>query len=111
MFQSLVNGKVTTIATAGLFGDGTSVRQVGEENYRVCASFVDDWVHVSTDEICAAIRDVYSESRTVLEPSGALAVAGCKKYIGANPELRGGVYCAVTSGANVLSLVLCVDEL
>jgi threonine dehydratase len=67
MFQSLVNGHVTTIDTAGLFSDGTSVRQVGDETYRVCASFVDDWIHVSTDEICAAIRDVYSETRTVLE--------------------------------------------
>jgi threonine dehydratase len=101
MYQSLVNGKVTTIETAGLFSDGTSVRQVGEETYRVCASFVDDWVHVSTDEICAAIRDVYSETRTVLEPSGALATAGVKKYINQNPELKGGVYCAVTTGANV----------
>lgn len=67
MYQSLVNGRVTTLSTAGLFSDGTSVRQVGQETWRVCSSFVDDMVHVTTDEICAAIKDVYAETRTVLE--------------------------------------------
>lgn len=101
MFQSLSSGQVVNIPLAGLFSDGTSVRQVGAENYRICSSFVDDFVLVTTDEVCSGIRDAYAETRSVLEPSGALAVAGIKKYLGANPSLKGGVYVAVTSGANM----------
>jgi threonine dehydratase len=101
MFQSLLVGKPVEIKTAGLFSDGTAVKRVGDECVRLCKQFVDDMILVTNDEICAAIKDSFEEARSILEPSGALAVAGLKRYLQQNPKLQGGVYVAVTSGANM----------
>jgi threonine dehydratase len=101
MRQSLINGMPTDIKTAGLFSDGTSIRIVGTECVRVCKHYVDDMVLVSNDEICAAIKDCFEETRSILEPAGALGIAGMKKYLSNNPGLKGGVYVCVASGANM----------
>ncbi|KAJ3063024.1 hypothetical protein HDU98_001111, partial [Podochytrium sp. JEL0797] len=101
MFQSLHKGQPTEIPTAGLFADGTSVRLCGTENFRLCRSFVDDFVLVSTDEICAAIKDTFDDTRSIIEPSGALAVAGVKKFCSQNPQFKNAVFVAVVSGANM----------
>ncbi|KAJ3203390.1 hypothetical protein HK099_001531 [Clydaea vesicula] len=101
LYQSLKQGKVVNIPTAGLFSDGTSVRQIGYENFKILKHSVDDMVLVTTDEICAAIKDVFDETRTVMEPSGALAAAGMKKFLNNNQNMKGGVFVAITSGANM----------
>ena len=101
MYQSLHAGQPVLLDKVGLFSDGTSVKQVGSECVRICKHFVDDMVKVSNDEICAAIKDVYEETRVIIEPAGALGVAGLKKYLIENPRLKGGVFAAITSGANM----------
>ena len=101
MFQSLHAGQPILLEKVGLFSDGTSVKQVGLECVRICRHFVDDMVKVSNDEICAAIKDVYEETRGIIEPAGALGVAGLKKFLSENPRLKGGVFAAITSGANM----------
>lgn len=83
-----------------LFADGTSVAQAGKETFRLAKRCVDDTVTVNTDEICAAIKDLFDDTRSIAEPSGALAVAGMKKYCAAG-QLSGGNLVAVVSGANV----------
>lgn len=84
----------------GLFSDGTAVKQVGEETFKLVQQYVDDFVLVDTDAICAAIKDVFQDTRSVLEPAGALAVAGAKKYIREH-KLSGQTFVAITSGANM----------
>ncbi|KAJ3277208.1 hypothetical protein HDV01_000260 [Terramyces sp. JEL0728] len=101
MYQSLLKGSAVEIKQAGLFSDGTSVRLVGSECARICKRSVDDMILVSNDEICAAIKDAFDDCRAVLEPAGALGIAGLKKYLIQYPELRGGVFVAVASGANM----------
>ncbi|KAJ3284843.1 hypothetical protein HK104_009757 [Borealophlyctis nickersoniae] len=101
MYQSLQRGAPVELKEAGLFSDGTSIRLVGRENHRLCAKFVDDFVLVSNDEICAAIKDAYDDTRGILEPAGALGLAGLKRYLSANPEIKGGVFVCVSSGANM----------
>jgi len=83
-----------------LFADGTSVAQVGKETFRVAHQCVDEMVTVNTDEICAAIKDVFEDTRSIAEPSGALSVAGMKKYLEAH-SLHNEKLVAVISGANV----------
>ncbi len=83
-----------------LFADGTSVAQVGKETFRLARRCLDTTVTVSTDEICAAIKDLFDDTRSIAEPSGALAVAGMKKYCAAR-KLAGRKLVAVVSGANV----------
>lgn len=100
MFQSLVKGEQVELKSAGLFSDGTSIRIVGKECLRVCKGCVDDFVLVSNDEICAAIKNCYDESRSILEPAGALSIAGAKKYLSEN-QITDGVFVCVTSGANM----------
>ena len=68
------------------FVDGASVKQLGAEVFRLCNELVDDIVVVSDDEICAAVRDAFEDTRAVLEPAGAVAIAGLKKYVDAMPE-------------------------
>jgi threonine dehydratase len=65
----------------GLFADGTAVKLVGEETFRVARALVDDYVVVDTDEVCAAIKDVFQDTRSIMEPSGALGVAAIKQYV------------------------------
>ncbi|KAJ3368164.1 hypothetical protein HDU91_000796 [Kappamyces sp. JEL0680] len=101
MFQSLTEGKPILLDKAGLFSDGTSVKLVGAECVRLCRQYVDDMVKINNDEICAAIKDCYDETRSILEPAGALGIAGMKKYLSCNPGLKNGVYVAVCSGANM----------
>ncbi|KAJ1670026.1 threonine deaminase, partial [Coemansia sp. RSA 25] len=100
MAQSLKAGRRVALSEVGLFADGTAVCQVGRECFRVAKDLVDDVVLVTNDEVCAAIKDVFEDTRSVLEPSGALATAGLKKYARVN-GLAGKTLVAVTSGANM----------
>lgn len=84
----------------GLFADGVAVKQIGKENFRLAREYVDEVVTVSTDEICAAIKDLFDDARMVCEPAGALSVAGMKKYV-ASEGVTGRTMIAVCSGANV----------
>ncbi len=84
----------------GIFADGVAVKQVGEETFRVAQKCVDDVLLVSVDEICAAIKDIFDDTRTVAEPAGALAVAGLKKYIRDN-DVTNKTFVAINSGANI----------
>ncbi|KAG5354539.1 Threonine dehydratase [Yarrowia sp. B02] len=78
--QSLIKGERVTLPEVGLFADGAAVKLCGEETFRLCRKYVDGVVLVNTDEICAAIKDVFEATRSVVEPAGALSVAGLKKY-------------------------------
>lgn len=80
MVQSLRKGTRVTLDEVGLFADGASVKTVGEETFRVCSEVVDEVIQVTTDETCAAIKDVFEDTRSIVEPAGALALAGLKKY-------------------------------
>ena len=84
----------------GLFSDGTAVKQVGSETFKLTQKYADDFVLVDSDAICAAIKDVFQDTRSVLEPAGALAMAGAKKYIREH-QLKGETVIAITSGANM----------
>jgi threonine dehydratase len=100
MARSLAAGRRVELAQVGLFSDTTAVKLVGRETFRLCRRYVDEIVKVDTDEICAAIKDVFQESRTVLEPAGALGVAGAKAYAARAP-LAGKTIAAITCGANM----------
>ncbi|OVZ59041.1 threonine ammonia-lyase, biosynthetic [Pigmentiphaga sp. NML080357] len=100
MVQSVNKGRRVTLSDVGLFSDGTAVKLVGEETYRLVRKYVDDFVVVDTDAICAAIKDVFEETRSVLEPAGALALAGLKKYA-AEHRLKGKTLVAIACGANM----------
>ncbi len=100
MYESLRAGSRVTLDHVGLFADGVAVRRVGEETFRLARQFVDEVVLVSTDEMCAAIQDIFEDTRAVPEPSGALGVAGMKKYV-ARENWHGRRLVAVNSGANV----------
>ncbi len=100
MKQSIAAGKRVRLEQVGLFADGTAVKQVGEETFRLCREHLDDIVLVDTDAICAAIKDVFEDTRSILEPAGALAVAGAKEYARQH-KLKDKNLVAVTSGANM----------
>lgn len=101
--QSLQAKKRVTLDTVGSFADGTAVKLIGEETFRVCEEVVDEIVKVDTDEICAAIKDVFEDTRSIVEPSGAMTVAGMKRYIANHPEIdhTKSTYIPVLSGANM----------
>jgi threonine dehydratase len=102
MVQSLAKGERVFLKDVGLFADGAAVKTVGEENFRICQEVVDEVIQVTTDETCAAIKDVFEDTRSIVEPAGALALAGLKKYVAKNPSPntnRGLV--AICSGANM----------
>ncbi len=88
------------LSQVGLFADGVAVAQIGKETFRVARECVDEVVTASTDEICAAIKDIYDDTRSIAEPAGALAVAGLKKYV-ERTEVREQNLVAIHSGANV----------
>jgi threonine dehydratase len=88
------------LSDVGLFSDGTAVKQVGEETFRLVRSVVDEFVTVDTDEVCAAIKDVFVDTRSIVEPAGAMAVAAIKKYV-AERKTRGETYAAILCGANM----------
>ncbi|RPI43047.1 MAG: threonine ammonia-lyase, biosynthetic, partial [Betaproteobacteria bacterium] len=100
MYRSLKAGRRVTLKQVGLFADGVAVKQVGRETFRLCRKLVDDIVLVDTDEICAAIKDVFEDTRAILEPAGALAIAGAKRYV-ERKRLRGETLVAVACGANM----------
>ncbi len=101
MHRSLAAGRRVKLEQVGLFADGVAVSQVGELTFELCRQFVDEVVLVDTDEICAAIKDVFQENRSILEPAGALAVAGLKAWSEQNQERPApGALVAILSGAN-----------
>jgi threonine dehydratase len=100
MLQSVRAKKRVTLNDVGLFADGTAVRLVGSETYRVCEALVDDYIVVDTDAVCAAIKDIYLDTRSIVEPSGALALAGLKAYA-AKHKLKGKTLAAIACGANM----------
>ncbi|MBB3261332.1 threonine dehydratase [Paraburkholderia bannensis] len=100
MAQSLKAGKRVELSEVGLFSDGTAVKLVGEETFRLCQEYLDDVLTVDTDALCAAIKDVFQDTRSVLEPAGALAVAGAKQYA-EREGIDGQTLIAITSGANM----------
>src|SRR6185369_14660333 len=100
MHDSLRAKKRVTLDRVGIFADGVAVRRVGEETFRLCREHVDEIVLVNTDEICAGIQDVFEDTRSIVEPSGALAVAGIRKYCG-RENWRGKRIVAINSGANI----------
>ena len=100
MTQSLAKGHRVKLNQVGLFADGAAVKLVGEETFRLCKEYVDEMVLVDTDAICAAIKDVFEDTRSILEPAGALAVAGAKEYARQH-KLKDKNLIAISSGANM----------
>ncbi|MFN9586076.1 MAG: threonine ammonia-lyase, biosynthetic [Pseudomonadaceae bacterium] len=98
--QAMAAGERVVLPMVGLFAGGVAVAQIGQHTFDICKQYVDEVITVSTDEICAAIKDIYDDTRSITEPAGALAVAGIKRYVerqGANGEVLVGI----DSGANV----------
>ncbi len=100
MFAALRAGRRVVLDQVGLFADGVAVRQAGRETFKICRRHVDEVVLVSTDEICAAVKDVYDDTRSIAEPAGALAVAGLKRYV-EREDVSGETLVAINSGANL----------
>ncbi len=100
MHDSLRAGQRVTLERVGIFADGVAVRRVGEETFRLAQKYVDEVILVSTDEICAAIQDIFEDNRTIAEPAGALAVAGIKKYV-AREQCTGRTLVSLNCGANI----------
>ncbi|MDR7379459.1 threonine dehydratase [Rhodoferax ferrireducens] len=100
MLQSVNAKKRVTLADVGLFADGTAVKLVGEETFRVARHLVDEYITVDTDAVCAAIKDVFVDTRSIVEPSGAMAVAAVKQYV-AKHKKKGETYAVILCGANM----------
>ena len=100
MARSLKAGRRVKLAQVGLFADGVAVKQVGRETFRLSRKYVDEMILVDTDEICAAIKDVFEDTRSILEPAGALAIAGVKAYV-ERTGIRDQTLVAVACGANM----------
>ena len=100
MRRSLAAGRRVKLAQVGLFADGVAVKQVGRETFRLCRELVDDVILVDTDAMCAAIKDVFEDTRAVLEPAGGLAIAGAKAYV-ERTGVRGKTLVAIACGANM----------
>ncbi|MFM2008865.1 MAG: threonine ammonia-lyase, biosynthetic [Pseudomonadota bacterium] len=105
MARSIKNGRRVTLTDVGLFSDGTAVKQVGEETFRLTKKYVDDIILVDTDAVCAAIKDVFTDTRSILEPAGALAIAGAKAYVQRAAEnkkpIKDETLIAIACGANM----------
>ncbi|KAI1159975.1 threonine ammonia-lyase [Nemania serpens] len=102
MVQSLQRGRRVVLKEVGLFADGAAVKTVGEETFRICQEVIDEVIQVNTDETCAAIKDVFEDTRSIVEPAGALSLAGLKKWVAANPSSDPSrSLIAITSGANM----------
>ena len=101
LHAALGAGERVQLEQVGIFADGVAVRRIGEEPFRVLREHIDEVVLVSSDAICAAIKDIFDDTRSIAEPAGALAVAGLKQYLEADPARAGGRYAAVVSGANI----------
>jgi threonine dehydratase len=100
MAQSVAAGQRVTLNDVGLFSDGTAVKLVGEETFRIASGLVDEFMTVDTDAVCAAIKDVFIDTRSIVEPAGALAVAAIKQYV-TSRKTRGETYAAILCGANM----------
>jgi threonine dehydratase len=100
MRDSLEAGEPVTLDHVGIFADGVAVRRVGDEPFRLCRQYVDEIVTVDTDQICAGIRDIFEDTRSIVEPSGGLTVAGVKKYV-AERGVSGQSFVTINCGANV----------
>lgn len=97
---AMETGERVVLSQVGIFADGVAVAQIGEETFRICQECVDEVITVNADEICAAIKDIFDDTRSVCEPAGALGIAGLKKYIG-REGIDGQTLLAVESGANI----------
>jgi len=100
MVRSVASKKRVTLHDVGLFSDGTAVKLVGEETFRIARDLVDEYILVDTDAVCAGIKDVFIDTRSIVEPAGALAVAAIKQYV-AEHKTRGETYVAILCGANM----------
>jgi threonine dehydratase len=100
MYESLKAGRRVTLERVGIFADGVAVKRVGEETFALCREYVDEILLLGSDEICAAIQDVFEDTRSIVEPAGALALAGLKQYV-AREGCRGRRLVAINSGANM----------
>ena len=100
MHGALAAGERIVLDSVGIFADGVAVKQVGKEPFRIARECVDEVILVSTDEICAAIKDIYEDTRSIAEPAGALGIAGLKRYV-AREGIRGENLIAIDCGANV----------
>ncbi|OIP70360.1 MAG: PLP-dependent threonine dehydratase [Oscillatoriales cyanobacterium CG2_30_40_61] len=100
MSKSLKAGHRVKLSQVGLFADGVAVREVGEETFRLCQEYVDEIILVDTDDTCAAIKDVFEDTRSILEPAGALAIAGAKAYV-EREKIQGQTLIAIACGANM----------
>ncbi len=100
LYEALRAGQRVTLSHVGIFADGVAVRQVGAEPFRIAQQCVDEVILVTTDEICAAIKDIFDDTRSIAEPAGALAVAGLKKYV-AREGCKDETLVAIDSGANM----------
>jgi threonine dehydratase len=100
MRDSIEAGKPVVLDHVGIFADGVAVRRVGDETFRLCQQYVDEFITVDTDQICAAIRDIFEETRSIVEPAGGLSVAGMKKYV-SDKGITGKKLVTINCGANV----------
>ncbi|MDO4697575.1 MAG: threonine ammonia-lyase, biosynthetic [Pasteurellaceae bacterium] len=100
LFHALQAGKPVELDRVGLFADGVAVKRIGDETFRLCQQYIDDVVLVDNDEICAALKDIFENVRAVAEPSGALSLAGLKKYLD-QYQIQGKQFACVLSGANM----------
>ncbi len=100
MIQSVDAGERVALQDVGLFSDGTAVKQVGEETFRISKNLVDEYIEVNTDTVCAAIKDVFVDTRSIVEPAGAMAVAAIKQYVATN-KCKGQTFAAILCGANM----------
>ncbi len=100
MKESLAAGKPVTLKHVGIFADGVAVRRVGDETFRLCQQLVDEIITVDTDQICAGIKDIFEDTRSIVEPAGALAVAGLKEYV-ERTGVSGQTFVVINCGANV----------
>jgi threonine dehydratase len=100
MRDSIAAGKPVSLEHVGIFADGVAVRRVGDETFRLCQKYVDEIITVDTDQCCAAIRDIFEDTRSIVEPAGGLAIAGAKKYIALN-NISDQTLVTISCGANV----------
>ncbi|WP_111978655.1 threonine ammonia-lyase, biosynthetic [Algibacillus agarilyticus] len=94
-------GEQTTLDTVGIFADGVAVRTIGAETFRLCQQYVDEVITVSSDEICAAIKDIFDDTRAIAEPAGALSVAGIKKWLSTNTPETKQQFAGILCGSNI----------
>ena len=101
-------GKPVTLPSVGIFADGVAVKTIGEEPFRLCAELIDEVITVSNDEICAAIKDIFDDTRVIAEPAGALSIAAIRKYIhqhNISNEVLGGILCGANTNFHTLRYV------